>query len=43
MAKKAARPLSADLEPAKPLLTAAKVEPGKKRVVKPAAREDAPF
>ena len=42
-AKKAARPLSADLEPAKPLLTAAKVEPGKKRVVKKPAREDAPF
>ncbi|TCT25156.1 DNA topoisomerase I [Thermomonas haemolytica] len=42
-AKKAARPLSGDREPAKPLLTAAKVAPGKKRVVKPAAREDAPF
>ena len=42
-AKKAARPLSGDSEPAKPLLTAAKVEPGKKRVVKKAAREDAPF
>ena len=35
--------IPADLEPAKPLLTAAKVEPGKKRVVKKPAREDAPF
>ena len=42
-AKNAARPYSADLEPAKPLLTAAKVEPGKKRVVKKPSREDAPF
>ncbi|MFN7136453.1 MAG: DNA topoisomerase I [Thermomonas sp.] len=42
-AKKAARPLSGDLAPAKSLLTAAKVAPGKKRVVKPGAREDAPF
>lgn len=42
-AKKAARPFSGDIEPAKPLLTAAKVEPGKKRVVKKPAREDAPF
>ncbi len=30
-------------EPAKPLLTAAKVEVGKKRVIKKPAREDAPF
>jgi len=42
-AKKAARPFSGDIEPAKPLLTAAKVEPGKKRVVKKPSREDAPF
>ena len=35
-AKKAARPLSGDLEPAKVLVTAAKFEPGKKRVVKKA-------
>jgi DNA topoisomerase-1 len=42
-AKKAARPYSADLEPAKPLVTQAKiVEPGKKRVVKK-ARNEAPF
>ena len=42
-AKNAARPYSSDIEPAKPLLTAAKVEPGKKRVVKKPSREDAPF
>ncbi len=42
-AKNTARPYSSDLEPAKPLLTAAKVEPGKKRVVKKPSREDAPF
>ena len=30
-------------EPAKPLLTASKVEPGKKRIIKKASREDAPF
>ncbi|QNN48019.1 DNA topoisomerase I [Thermomonas brevis] len=42
-AKKAARPFSGDIEPAKPLLTAAKVEPGKKRVVKKPSPEDAPF
>ncbi|HSD17532.1 MAG TPA: DNA topoisomerase I [Thermomonas sp.] len=30
-------------EPAKPLLTAAKVEPGKKRIIKKASRDDAPF
>ena len=42
-AKSAARPYSADLEPAKPLLTAAKVEPGKKRVVKKPSRDEAPF
>ena len=40
-AKKAARPLSADLEQARPLVTAAKFEPGKKRVIKKG--EDAPF
>ena len=40
-AKNAARPLSADLEPAKPLVTAAKFEPGRKRVVKKA--DEAPF
>jgi len=39
-AKKAARPYSADIEPAKPLITPAKFEPGKKRVVKKA--DDAP-
>ncbi|MBP3983687.1 DNA topoisomerase I [Pseudoxanthomonas helianthi] len=33
-AKKAVRPLSGDVEPAKVLVTAAKFEPGKKRVVK---------
>src|SRR5690606_17150301 len=32
-AKKSARPLSGDVEPAKPLLTAARVEPGRKRIV----------
>ena len=42
-AKTAARPYSSDLEPAKPLLTAAKVEPGKKRVVKKPSRDEAPF
>jgi len=40
-AKNLARPFSADLEPAKPLVTAARFEPGKKRVVKKA--DDAPF
>src|SRR5690606_29350085 len=40
-AKNTARPLSADLEPAKVLVTAAKFEPGKKRVVKKA--DSAPF
>ena len=40
-AKNLARPFSADLEPAKPLVTAAKFEPGKKRVVKKS--DDAPF
>jgi hypothetical protein len=39
--KSVARPFSADLEPAKPLVTAAKFEPGKKRVVKKS--DDAPF
>jgi DNA topoisomerase-1 len=42
-AKKAARPYSSDIEPAKPLLTAAKVKPGKKRVVKKPSRDEAPF
>jgi DNA topoisomerase-1 len=42
-AKKAARPFSADVEVAKPLLTPAKVEVGKKRVIKKPSREDAPF
>ena len=42
-AKKAARPFSGDIEPAKPLLTPAKVEPGKKRVVKKPSRDEAPF
>ncbi|MGJ4802714.1 DNA topoisomerase I [Luteimonas sp. SDU82] len=40
-ARSAARPYSSDLEEAKPLVTAAKFEPGKKRVVKKA--DDAPF
>ena len=40
-AAKAARPLSEGLEPAKPLVTAAKFEPGRKRVVK--KTDDAPF
>lgn len=42
-AKNAARPYSAGIEPAKPLLTAAKVEPGKKRVIKKPGRDEAPF
>ena len=43
-ASKAARPYSAGLEPAVPLVTQAKVlEPGKKRVVKKAKDDDAPF
>ena len=42
-AKKAVRPLSGDIETAKPLLTPAKVEAGKKRIVKKPARDDAPF
>ncbi len=41
-AKKAVRTLPGH-EPAKPLLTAAKVEAGKKRVVKKATHEDVPF
>ncbi len=41
-AKKAVRTLPVH-EPAKPLLTAAKVEAGKKRVVKKATHEDVPF
>ena len=42
--KKAVRPLSGDIEDAKPLLTAAKVaEPGKKRVIKKPSADDAPF
>ncbi|TWT18965.1 DNA topoisomerase I [Luteimonas wenzhouensis] len=40
-AKKAARPLSGDVEPARPLVTAARFEPGKKRVVK--KTDAAPF
>ena len=40
-AARAARPFSADLEPARPLITPAKVEPGRKRVVKKAG--EAPF
>ncbi len=40
-AKNLARPYSSDLEEARPLVTAAKFEPGKKRVVKKA--DDAPF
>ncbi|TDK27199.1 DNA topoisomerase I [Luteimonas aestuarii] len=39
--KNVARPYSADLEQARPLVTAAKFEPGKKRVVKKS--DDAPF
>ena len=42
-AKKSARPLSGDVEPAKPLLTAARVEPGRKRIVKKPSRDEAPF
>ena len=42
-ANKATRPLSADVEVAKPLLTPAKVEVGKKRVIKKPARDEAPF
>ncbi len=41
--KSPARPLSADIEVAKPLLTPAKVEVGKKRIVKKPSRDDAPF
>ena len=42
--KQAARPLSGEIAPAKPLLTAAKVvEPGKKRIIKKPTRDDAPF
>ena len=37
------RPLSGDLEEAKPLVTPAKVVPGKKRVVKKSAPDDAPW
>ncbi|HOV95995.1 MAG TPA: DNA topoisomerase I [Thermomonas sp.] len=42
-AKKVTKPAVAPHEAAKSLLTATKVETGKKRVVKKAAREDAPF
>ncbi len=43
VAKKTAHPYSSELEPAKPLVTPAKVvEPGKKRVVKK-TRDEAPF
>ena len=38
-----ARPLSGDLEEAKPLVTPAKVVPGRKRVVKKPAPDDAPW
>ena len=41
--KKTARPLSADIEQAKSMLTPAKVEIGKKRIIKKPARDDAPF
>ena len=42
--KQAVRPLSGEIAPAKPLLTAAKVvEPGKKRIIKKPTRDDAPF
>ena len=37
----ALHPLSGDLEAARPLITAAKFEPGRKRVIKKS--EDAPF
>jgi DNA topoisomerase I len=40
-AAKSARPYSSDIEPARPLVTAARFEPGKKRVVKKS--DDAPF
>ena len=43
VAKKSPLVYSSSVEPVKPLLTAAKVEPGKKRVVKKASRDDAPF
>jgi len=42
-AKKAARPFSADIEPAKPLLTKNTAGVGKKSIIKKASREDAPF
>ncbi|MFZ7096690.1 DNA topoisomerase I [Luteimonas dalianensis] len=41
--KKSARPLSGDLEDAKSLVTPARVVPGRKRVVKKADADDAPF
>ncbi|QIL19308.1 DNA topoisomerase I [Thermomonas sp. HDW16] len=41
--KKTARPLSADIEQAKSMLTPAKVEIGKKRIIKKPTRDDAPF
>src|SRR5690606_15962590 len=40
-AKKALHPLSGNLEAARPLITAAKFEPGRKRVIKKS--DDAPF
>jgi DNA topoisomerase-1 len=43
VAKKSPLPYSSGIAPAKPLLTAAKVEPGKKRVVKKTNHGDAPF
>ncbi len=41
--KKTVHPLSADIEPVKPLLTPAKVTLGKKRVVKKPSPDEAPF
>ena len=43
VAKKSPLLYSSGIAPAKPLLTAAKVEPGKKRVVKKTNHGDAPF
>jgi len=42
-AAKSARPLSGDIDPAKALATPAKLVPGKKRVAKKVADDDAPF
>ena len=41
--KKSTHPLSGGVEPVEVLLKAAKVTPGKKRVVRKPPREDAPF